>query len=674
MSETIPPIRALPSPRLQEKANAILQQIRDGGRNATITLPLPDGRPEIWLTVSSGRVPFLGRGLRVSLGKSHPYCQRCRQTIEKLRGQETQAGIADLLQEVISTIQSCNCAETTSPAMGSLADGQVQTPPRIHSAGSRVKVISTSDPVVPAPTVQETAQLTKSKGVMVVGDGAEETAEGRSVEEYTAPSIRFRPSSKVLVEVTIPRYVCEALVHHCHESNRHNREVGGILVGYQGETQDEDSKPKTYTNVITDLIRFKPSDSSGASLHLNADSWVHVSNIYEEKYQPWKKVRLGWYHTHPTQGIFFSTLDHDFHTNFNQPFQFAIVVNPRSMEAGLIYWKSYENRVTEGPITFSLRRQNETNHSVGGTSSGPPEDRREPLAWMRILFFACVSLAVLGYVAAHSQLFSVSPSDACLLALNVLLGLRLLNANFFRPKERIEDKSWAALREWLWIAVDRLALAYERHPGIAFIGMLIVVILLAMLLILKAIWPTPRTQATLQNQAGIQAGSVRGSPPSQQQGDGRVYLTLINTGQTLSLSPSQGTPRVTYHKMLNDQWEPTSLEEEQGFLSQVLKLNASVNRASDDVRIFQQHLYGRTRAGRENPADGIWGRQTRNALLEKLIQAQKARKEWLIPWAEEQPRYVVISEISEAGTSADDRSSAQVNAHAMRRPRRVRRR
>lgn len=640
MSETSQPIRPLPSPRLQEIAKIILPKIMDGEMEVPVSLPRPEGCSELWVTVSRSGFLFLNRRLVVSLAGKHPYCKRCSEAIRKMRGQETLAGLADVLQGVISTIQNCNCTDSSRPVAAAAGGDTAQTPLRIQSTANRVKIVSAGEPASP---VSETIRLTKPKGVAVVEDGKRAEADEEPVEKYTAPSIRYQPNTGSLVEVTIPRYVCEALVRHCRESNQHpKREIGGVLVGYQGETLDAGSGIKTYTNIITDLIPFKPSDSSGAHLSLDANSWIHVSNIYEEKYQPWKKVRLGWYHTHPTQGIFFSPLDHDFHTNFNQPFQFAIVVNPRSMEAGVIYWKNYENRLTEGPIIFSLKRRKDGGNQDAGASPGASEDESPPLAWLRVLFFTSLMVAVFAYVATQSPPFSVSPWHACLLALSVLLGLRLMNANFFRPRERIENRAWAVLREWGWMTLDRILLVYERHPGLAFIAVLLVIVLLSVLLILQAFSSPQRAGVSTQDEDGFHAGLGGGQSSRQQlQGSGPLQLNLFHSGQTLSLFPNQGMPRVTFRKR-NSQWEPEDTEAERIFLRQVLQLDASVNKASDDVRLLQRQLYGAGEGAGDGKADGVWGPRVRNALLGELMQVQQGNREWPLSWSEEGPRFLVV--------------------------------
>jgi proteasome lid subunit RPN8/RPN11 len=640
MSDTNQP-RTLPGPREVDIAKIVLRKVIGDEGGVSVPLRLPEGRPEVWVMVNRRRLLIFSRGLKVKLIKPHPYCRRCVEAIEKMHCPETQEGLADLLHEVINTIQNCNCTQPTPAAAAIISAEQLQQSQRISAPGQRVKVISTGEPTPTASGTKETIRVSKSKSVTGVEDSRGPSEEGRA-EKFTAPSIRFRPISNAQVEVTIPRYVCEALVRHCSESNYHKREVGGVMVGYQEEAVDESSGHRIYTNVVTDLIHFKPSDSSGSHLCLDGNSWVHISNIYEERYQPWKKVRLGWYHTHPTQGIFFSPLDHDFHTNFNQPFQFAVVVNPRTMEAGLVYWKNYESRLTEEPIFFSLKRRTEMTQAGGGgnTPSDPVEGESPPIAWVRILFFALITGLICTYVATHSRLFSVSPGDACLLAFNVLVGLRLMNAKFFRPAERVEDRFRVALGEWWWRALGKVAFALDRYPMLGY-ALVLGIFLLAMLLMFRVLWWQPHAVAPASEEMGSQSGPVSELPSaSQRRGPARLHLNLFYSGRELSVFADEGTQRVTFRKAPNGQWEPLNLGDEKIFLRSVLEIDVRSNQASDDVRLLQQRLY--RKGGKENEADGFWGPQIRNALLDELMQLQSQGGEWAIPSPGGQPRLVVV--------------------------------
>ena len=170
----------------------------------------------------------------------------------------------------------------------------------------------------------------------------------------TVPELSYELHSGCSVTATISGRVCRALAEHCGESNVHGREVGGILVGHRCERRSENERE--YSLSVTDLIPVRSFDSSSAHISLTEDEWIRAERELGQKYTPEGKCRLGWYHTHPVQGIFFSTQDHRAHNIFVEAYQFALVVDPRSMEAGLFYWSSYQERILAGPICFALRR------------------------------------------------------------------------------------------------------------------------------------------------------------------------------------------------------------------------------------------------------------------------------------------------------------------------------
>lgn len=202
--------------------------------------------------------------------------------------------------------------------------------------------------------------------------------EGADEGVYSAPSIRFALASGSEVEVTIPAYVCRALVNESNKSNDHGREVGGILVGHTYESKSTWSAAMNYRVFVTDIISCNPADSSSSHITLSEESWIDVIREFDSKYERQNKSQLGWYHTRPRQGVFFSDRDIDSHTIFSLPFQFALVIDPQRMEAGLFAWGDYYRRQLIGPSRFSLERGRKSNSVLspgGGEKLGGPGGR-----------------------------------------------------------------------------------------------------------------------------------------------------------------------------------------------------------------------------------------------------------------------------------------------------------
>jgi len=174
------------------------------------------------------------------------------------------------------------------------------------------------------------------------------------------PALSYEIRSLGSVTTTMAGLVCRKLIEHCEESNLHGREVGGILVGYCSERIEPDQRmglERGYEIVVTNSIPISSFDSSNVHLSFTEESWSRAEDEVRQKYAPEGKIRLGWYHTHPDQGIFFSSQDEVAHEIFAEPYQFALVVDPRSMEAGLFYRGLYPQPIMAGPICFRLTQR-----------------------------------------------------------------------------------------------------------------------------------------------------------------------------------------------------------------------------------------------------------------------------------------------------------------------------
>jgi proteasome lid subunit RPN8/RPN11 len=283
--------------------------------------------------------------------------------------------------EIEEMIDRCGCLARAARAPGSSAK------PSRGSKGLRVKVVSTKPatalrvtPVVPAQGPEPVSSIS--------ADLTPATWEGVDPPALSIPQVRYRLASGLLVRAIFPAETCQALREHCETSNDHGREVGGLLVGFRHlEGADEVSM------IATDVLPMESADSSTAHVRLDAEAWFRVGEEFESRYRPQGKERLGWYHTHPTQGIFFSKQDINAHTVFTLPHQFALVVDPRRMEAGLFHWEEIEARRLSDGYLFAIQpglkhdrgrliRDPETVDQVepGSTSVALDEDREPPTA------------------------------------------------------------------------------------------------------------------------------------------------------------------------------------------------------------------------------------------------------------------------------------------------------
>jgi proteasome lid subunit RPN8/RPN11 len=109
------------------------------------------------------------------------------------------------------------------------------------------------------------------------------------------------------------------------------REQGGFLIG--GLHVDR----QLYVEV-RGFLPASGAESRAASLTFTHATWAAMNRRVEEEF-PGELV-LGWVHTHPGLGIFLSSYDLFIHRHFfAQPWQIALVTDPRSHELGFFQWQ-----------------------------------------------------------------------------------------------------------------------------------------------------------------------------------------------------------------------------------------------------------------------------------------------------------------------------------------------
>jgi proteasome lid subunit RPN8/RPN11 len=280
----------------------------------------------------------------------------------------------------------------------------------------------------------------------------------------------YQSRDQTRVRVVIPRTACDEMIDHARVSARHEVEVGGFLVG----TAEEPS-PKNFLVTVTDVLRARPRDSSMSHVEFGPDAWNSLHKEFDDRFEAEGKVRLGWYHTHPNQGIFFSGPDLNSHLDWKRPYQFGLVIDPRNLDCGLFHWAA-EPTAPDAPahvlqeylaerLLFSLQAAPPAG-AAGRRSppeSGPrPEPRDDPgragraAGWARDLdepegfaspwfWLAVLASFVVGGVVLlatwpdadggpHRQPKPFDPAPLALTAAVALFALvRLWNARVFRP-------------------------------------------------------------------------------------------------------------------------------------------------------------------------------------------------------------------------------------------------
>jgi proteasome lid subunit RPN8/RPN11 len=132
--------------------------------------------------------------------------------------------------------------------------------------------------------------------------------------------------------IVIQEPVLEQIIEYSEQGRR--SEVGGFLLGgVSGENPP-----------FTVIRHFHPAVqavSGGASLTFTHETWADLHRQTEQKHPT--EMIVGWHHTHPGFGVFLSGYDLFIHRNFfPEPWQVALVVDPRRQEFGFFQWREGE--------------------------------------------------------------------------------------------------------------------------------------------------------------------------------------------------------------------------------------------------------------------------------------------------------------------------------------------
>jgi proteasome lid subunit RPN8/RPN11 len=446
-----------------------------GASETGVALTLADGR-SLRFTVRYN--PGEEGGLFRCEGDDPP-CDRCQVGVAEILA-ACRAGSADPLAEagerVCRLMKRCGCvlkATDPEPAVQTRQARERVVPfagtGLEELPGPRVRVVNPGKEAADGP-----ASGARPAGPRVaVVPGARGGAEARALQ---VPEATYHLPSGSHVGIVVAAEACAALERHCDQSNRHGREVAGILVGFKHEVPGESGTAPDYHIVVTDILPVATADASGTHVKLDEETWRAIERECETRFTPHQKIRLGWYHTHPTQGIFFSGQDLDAHTVFTQAYQVALVVDPQRMAAGLFYWENHGRRTLGGPIHFQLRRGQDGPRNPAPAPAAPPTEVDAPVRQARAALFV-LTAALAGFFFVLQPTWEaarlrrpgltpgLTPEAACLLGGLVLLALRLTNLGFFQapaaPAEPPGGLAW-------WRAIPVLGLL--ALAALAFFG------------------------------------------------------------------------------------------------------------------------------------------------------------------------------------------------------------
>jgi proteasome lid subunit RPN8/RPN11 len=141
--------------------------------------------------------------------------------------------------------------------------------------------------------------------------------------------------------IFVERQPADAMERHALSDT--SVELGGILLG----KECVDEATGTPFVWITQSLEAKHYANTQASFTYTHDSWEEISRERDRLFPELDIV--GWYHTHPSFGIFLSHHDLFIHQHFfAQPLQVAYVIDPVQQTRGFFQWRDRNMAQVEG--------------------------------------------------------------------------------------------------------------------------------------------------------------------------------------------------------------------------------------------------------------------------------------------------------------------------------------
>src|SRR5690606_34959432 len=154
-------------------------------------------------------------------------------------------------------------------------------------------------------------------------------------------TLKIGKSKKQGLNLIIEEKILSKALNHGRQTTD---EIGGAIIGQP--YLSEDGQVSLH---IIDLIEADAPDAGPAHVRFTAETWRKLHQQAREQFPDYRVV--GWYHSHPSMGIFLSAMDMDIHQYFFQnPWQVALVVNGQDNIFGFFGW---DNDVIKPIMNFS---------------------------------------------------------------------------------------------------------------------------------------------------------------------------------------------------------------------------------------------------------------------------------------------------------------------------------
>jgi proteasome lid subunit RPN8/RPN11 len=153
-----------------------------------------------------------------------------------------------------------------------------------------------------------------------------------------APSSRFGRSilhgsvqRQMPVSITVTQSALNQLENHCYSI--FDSEIGGVLLG------KVDRQASRNDILVQAALPVRSDDRGPVHFTFSADSWAI---LHQERAQKFPQMDIvGWYHTHPGLGVFYSSDDVVVHSAaFVLPWHVGLVIDPVHQEGSWFGWRT----------------------------------------------------------------------------------------------------------------------------------------------------------------------------------------------------------------------------------------------------------------------------------------------------------------------------------------------
>jgi proteasome lid subunit RPN8/RPN11 len=190
------------------------------------------------------------------------------------------------------------------------------------------------------------------------------------------PLLDSRPSGPTLCEPASGSLPCEATIYweplkdvYSHALASPEAEIAGLLLG---EPFTADAAGMLVVHVRT-ALRFVNAVGYRSRVTVNQGDWADLYEQMRSQY-PGALV-VGWYHSHPGWGAFFSSNDRCVHKAFFQePWQIGLVVDPLTAELACFCW-SHDETLDACRLRLAIVP---SLGDLGGLEAGPLVPRAVP--------------------------------------------------------------------------------------------------------------------------------------------------------------------------------------------------------------------------------------------------------------------------------------------------------